>query len=284
MEKMEGQPGFAVEIFKKPRVEAVLKQVALVSGFLWERGWAERNAGNLSVNVTGCFDAKELALFSACPRFDLSPGYPGLSQSVFLVSGTGTRMRDMAADPAGHLCFICISSQGTSFHLTGFEKDGQAVMPTSELLTHLAVQELLIRQGSTEKTVLHAHVTELIALTQLARFNSEAAINNLLWGMHPETLLFVPGGVGFVPYSLAGTGQIARLTLQSIENHKAVLWEKHGCLAVGNTLHEAFDILDILAKSARIYFLCRSAGTEPEGLTAAQLEEIRNSQLGEPGK
>ena len=26
--------------------------VAEVAGYLWERGWAERNGGNISVNVT----------------------------------------------------------------------------------------------------------------------------------------------------------------------------------------------------------------------------------------
>ncbi len=32
--------------------------VAEVAGYLWERGWAERNGGNISVNVTGlCADA-----------------------------------------------------------------------------------------------------------------------------------------------------------------------------------------------------------------------------------
>ena len=87
--------------------------------------------------------------------------------------------------------------------------------------------------------------------------------------------LFVPDGVGFVPYALAGTEDIALATLKKLENHKAVLWEKHGCLAIGKTLSEAFDTLDILAKSTKIYFLCKSTGMEPEGLTPGQLEEIR---------
>ena len=61
-------------------------------------------------------------------------------------------------------------------------------------------------------------------------------------------------------------------------DRRVVLWEKHGCLAVNQTLTEAFDDLDLLAKSARIYFLCKSTGTEPQGLTPAQIEEIRNQE------
>jgi rhamnulose-1-phosphate aldolase len=122
---------------------------------------------------------------------------------------------------------------------------------------------------------LHAHVTELVALTQLAPFTSEKAVNTLLWGMHPETILFLPDGVGFIPYTIPGTENIAMATLKGFENHKVVLWEKHGCMTVARNLSEAFDNLDILAKSARIYFLCKSAGMEPEGLNSIQLKEIR---------
>jgi len=46
---------------------------------------------------------------------------------------------------------------------------------------------------------------------------------------------------------------------------------------VGNTFSDAFDTLDILAKSAKIYFLCKSAGMDPEGLSPAQLQGIREN-------
>jgi rhamnulose-1-phosphate aldolase len=94
--------------------------------------------------------------------------------------------------------------------------------------------------------------------------------------MHPETILFLPDGVGFIPYTIPGTENIAMATLKSFENHKVVLWEKHGCMTIAKTLTEAFDNLDILAKSAKIYFLCKSTGQEPEGLNNFQLKEIRD--------
>ena len=268
---------FTKDLFQKKELKPVFLQVAGVAQYLWERGWAERNAGNFSINLTGFFHERELDRFSTYPFFPLSKEYPELSRTIFLVSGTGTRMRDMANNQAENLCFVYISDSGSAFHIIGENHDGDYVKPTSELITHLAIQQQLLQKKSTEKVVLHAHVTELIALTQLALFKSEEAVNSLLWGMHPETLLFVPDGVGFVPYTLAGTEQIAMATLSKLENHKAVLWEKHGCLAIGNTLHDAFDTLDILAKSAKIYLLCKSTGLDPEGLTPAQLQEIRQT-------
>jgi len=54
-----------------------------------------------------------------------------------------------------------------------------------------------------------------------------------------------------------------------------VIWEKHGCLAIGESLFDAFDQIDILAKSAGIFFMCRNAGFDPEGLSKTQLEDIR---------
>ncbi|MEI7660767.1 MAG: rhamnulose-1-phosphate aldolase [Bacteroidota bacterium] len=271
---------FSNDLFQKKELKPVLMQVAGVAQYLWERGWAERNAGNFSVNVTGFFHERELDRFSAYPFFPLSRAYPGLPRTLFLVSGTGTRMRDMAVNPAENLCFVYISDTGSAFHVITDNHEGDFVKPTSELVTHLAIHQQLLHNNSPEKAVLHAHVTELIALTQLLPFKSGEAVNSLLWGMHPETLLFVPDGVGFVPYTLAGTEHIAAATTRELEGHKAVLWEKHGCLAIGSTLADAFDILDILAKSAKIYLLCKSTGMEPEGLSAEQLNEIRNVRPG----
>ena len=267
------------DIFQKKEIKQLLPQVARVAQYLWERGWAEKGAGNLSINVTALFQQKELDRLSASPFFPLSKPLPGLARSLFLVSGTGTRMRDMALAPAEGLCFVYIGNSGSVFHLPG-NHEGNPLRPTSELVTHLLVQQQLLQKKSRERVVLHSHVTELIALTQFALFKSQQAVNSLLWSMHPETMLFVPDGVGFVPYMLAGTEQIARETLAKLENHKAVLWEKHGCLAIGETLDEAFDILDILAKSAGLYLTCKSTGMDPVGLSASQLEEIRRNLPG----
>lgn len=92
--------------------------------------------------------------------------------------------------------------------------------------------------------------------------------------MHPETMIFIPAGVGFVPYLIPGTTTIGEQTVKVLENHDATLWEKHGIFATGRTPLETFDMIDLLAKSASIWFLCRSAGYDPEGLTGSQLTEL----------
>ena len=35
----------------RPALAAEIEKVAEVAGYLWEKGWAERNGGNITVNI-----------------------------------------------------------------------------------------------------------------------------------------------------------------------------------------------------------------------------------------
>ena len=69
---------FTKDLFQKKELKPVFLQVAGVAQYLWNRGWAERNAGNFSINLTGFFHERELDRFSTYPFFPLSKEYPGL--------------------------------------------------------------------------------------------------------------------------------------------------------------------------------------------------------------
>jgi rhamnulose-1-phosphate aldolase len=73
---------------------------------------------------------------------------------------------------------------------------------------------------------------------------------------------------------LPGTVQAGEATVRALEGHQAAIWEKHGLFAIGGNIQETFDLADILAKSASIYFMSRSSGQEPEGLTDSQMDEL----------
>ena len=34
------------------KLKEQLDEVAEIAGYLWQKGWAERNAGNISINIT----------------------------------------------------------------------------------------------------------------------------------------------------------------------------------------------------------------------------------------
>ena len=40
----------------RPALKAEIEKIAEVAGYLWQNGWAERNGGNITVNVTDLVD------------------------------------------------------------------------------------------------------------------------------------------------------------------------------------------------------------------------------------
>lgn len=252
--------------------ERFLADVWRTSELLTERGWAERNAGNLSVNVSGLVpetpDAAGLRVFE-CP-----PAEGSLAGERFLVTGTGVRFRDVADDPTNGTAVIQIDRSARGFSVVwGGAQEGWA--PTSELPSHLKVHALLKQSGGRDRTVLHTHPNDLIALTHLPGCPKGPAFTRLIWSMLPEAKMFLPGGARLAPYALPGSGALAEATLAVLkEGAEVVAWEKHGVLAVGPTPLETYDLIDVAEKSARVYLACRAAGEEPLGLSDEQLKEI----------
>ena len=92
--------------------------------------------------------------------------------------------------------------------------------------------------------------------------------------MIPETKAFCPLGLGIVPYTLPGSNELADATLKELEEYDVVMWEKHGVFAKGIDVMDAFDQIDVLSKSAKIYINAKCMGFEPEGMTDEQMKEM----------
>ena len=262
-------------IFENKKLQELIQEVAELANYLWQKGWAERNAGNISINLCDILPGVEINNIEKFPSFKLKKLYLDLAGNYFFVTGTGKRMRDLARNPMLNACVIRISDDGGSYHiLSQNDINFYELRPTSELPTHLAIHQQLVRTESKNRVIIHSHPNELIALTHSPLYKNEEVLNRVLFGMHPESAIVVPKGVGMVPYGIPGTVEIAELTLKALEKHDVLIWEKHGCMAVGEEVFSTFDLIDILAKSAQIFIHCKSAGFEPEGLTQTQLAEI----------
>ncbi len=257
-------------------LEPALDDVVEIAGYLWERGWAERSAGNLSLDVTEILkNGRETrGGIIAYPGIE----FPELSQRTFLVPAAGSRMRDIARRPTKNLGLIRVSQDCSGYRLLWTE--AKVFAPTEDLPTYLRIQQSFQARRLEYRAVLHAHPESLISMTQMAEFRDEYHINSILWGMHPETTKTAPDGVGLVEYPRAGSGGPAQDTVRVLEHHSVALWEKHGCFAVGKTLGDAFDVIDTLEKSARIFFRVKSTGRTPEGLNSDQLLELRPAFFG----
>ena len=51
------------------KVKQMIDQVAEVAGYLWQKGWAERNGGNITVNITEQVDDELRALPAISPVY-----------------------------------------------------------------------------------------------------------------------------------------------------------------------------------------------------------------------
>ena len=254
--------------------DALLAGAAGVARLLWERGWAERNAGNLSCDITGIAPA---GLDAIVPTTPLGTAFPELSGRCLLVTAAGSRMRDVAREPEAGCGVLRFSADGAAYGVAGIGAGGAAFTPTSELPSHLAIHAALRRRAAPQRAIVHTHPTELLALSLDPDSGDEGRFNRLLWSLHPETVVVVPSGVAVVPYVMPGSVAQGAAAGRAMETHEVALWRQHGAVAVGEDFGAAFDLLDTVNKMARLYLLCRSAGIVPEGLSDAQVEELRHT-------
>ena len=120
------------------RISAVAAQINL-------HGWAEANAGNISVDVSSLLDSEQ-----------------GASKDWYLISRSGSRYRDLAVDPLSVLLLISPSEPARG--------DGS---PSSEWSCHLKLQQAARSRACGSKVVLHAHPDEIILLSQLDLFKDQ---------------------------------------------------------------------------------------------------------------
>ena len=251
-----------------------IEQAAEVAQYLWQKGWAERNGGNITINITESLEAPFKALPAIAGPFEIGCTLPHLKGQWFYAKGTGKRMRDLARNPMKGGSIIRICDDCAHYEIIATEP----IMPTSELPSHLSVHNYLLAKGSPYRASLHTHPIELVALSHSKKWLQKDAATRMLWSMIPETKAFCPRGLGIVPYMLPGSVALADATIASIDDdYDVVMWEKHGVFAVDVDIMSAFDQVDVLNKSAQIYICARNMGFEPDGMTDEQMAEMTSA-------
>lgn len=254
----------------RPALAAEVEKAAEVAGYLWQKGWAERNGGNITLNITEFVDDEIRNMPTISDVLSIGTCLPYLKGCYFYCKGTQKRMRDLARRPMENGAVIRILDDCASYVIIA----DQPVMPTSELPSHLSVHNYLIEHGSPYKASLHTHPIELIAMSHHPRFLKDDVAGTLLWSMIPETKAFCPRGLGIIPYELPGSVKLADATISKLADYDVVMWEKHGVFAVDTDIMSAFDQVDVLNKSALIYVAAKNMGFEPEGMTETQMKEM----------
>jgi rhamnulose-1-phosphate aldolase len=235
---------------------------------LWLKGWAERNAGNLSVRLLpGELEgSREKGRWRA-----LETALPELGGEHFLFTDTGSHMRLVELDPSKSTSIIELDEVGERFRVLG--EDGES-SPTSEIMPHLRVHTARRRAaGSEDRAVIHTHPPNLIALTY-ARALDTASLTRLLWEMHTECIVVFPMGCGFVEWRLPGSDELARATERIMERRSLALWQYHGIVAAGPDLDKAFGLIETAEKAAEIYLKAAALGPVRRRLDNEQLTAL----------
>lgn len=106
-----------------------MDKISEVAGYLWEKGWAEYNGRNISVNVTASLGEELRNAEPLSGRIALPAHLKLLAGELFYVTGTGKRMRDVAWDLWANGAVIRICDDGRGYEIVYKEN----IPPTSEL-------------------------------------------------------------------------------------------------------------------------------------------------------
>lgn len=115
----------------RPELEREILHVAEVAGYLWQNGWAERNGGNITVNITEFSDKQIRQMPPISQPLPIGITLPSLKGCYFYCKGTGRRMRDLAREPMQNGSIIRILDDCASYVIIA---DQTVCQPVSFLL------------------------------------------------------------------------------------------------------------------------------------------------------
>jgi rhamnulose-1-phosphate aldolase len=243
----------------------LLQETVKTAHDLWLRGWAERNAGNISARLS---ESQLDRRFSEDADWcDTGIAVADLAGQHFLFTGSGQHMRNVERDPQGTLGVIELDGKGTRYRTAwGFSR---GCVPASEMPAHLRIHAT----RKNDRAIIHTHPTNIVALTCALDLDA-ASLTRLLWEMHPECLVVFPDGCGFIEFEIPGSDELARATAEVLKTRRMAVWQHHGIVAAGPDLDTAFGLIDTAEKAAEIYLKAASLGPARHRLSTDQLKAL----------
>ncbi len=243
----------------------LIKAVTRVCLDMWDKGWIEANAGNISVRL----DDEEKASLKENIKgnwVDLSAEYPDLANDVFFISGKGKFLRNIEFAPLETFGFIMLNDKGSAYTIVrGFSKGAG---PTSELFAHLSSHSLIKDSG--RRIIIHNHATNLVTLTFVEELTTER-LSKLLWQMQTESIVAFPKGIEFIGWLLPGSMEIGAETAKALQKRPLALWQHHGVFGTGKDPDETMGRIYVAEKAAQIYLAAKAAGGVKSLLSDKQL-------------
>lgn len=252
-----------------------VKEVCGVTQASYQHGWDERNGGNVSLRLAEADVANFDDISKVKETFDLGFDATELIGNYFLVTATGRYFRNVVSQPNLDLGLVKITNDGKHADLLWGYEDG--AKPTSEFPSHLMSHIERLKVDAKHRVVMHCHPTNVIALSFTQELN-ERNLTRLLWKMQAESLVVFPEGIGIIPYMTPGTTEIGKATSKKMSDFRTVIWPHHGIFGTGDSLDEAFGLIETVEKAATIYSqICAQGGEMKQEITDSQLSRLAES-------
>ncbi len=234
---------------------------------------SEGSAGNISICVGWPLDPRRH--FPAAEEIPLPVPAPQLAGRLVIVTGSGRRLRDIAADPAANLGIVRVNPDGVtgtlhSSPLRRFEN------LTSEWNSHLAVHaDTVERTGTNFHAVVHAQPPHLVYLSHIPAYRDEERLNRRLMRWEPETIVNLPTGIGLLPFMVPGSPALMEANVENLRTHRIVVWAKHGVMARSSvSVTRAADRIEYAETAARYEYMDLVNGGQAEGLTPGEMRAV----------
>jgi L-fuculose-phosphate aldolase len=137
--------------------------------------------------------------------------------------------------------------------------------PSNETQMHLAIYRARNDVGA----VMHTHSVFASAMAV-----AQTAIPPIMEDMAQ----LIGGGVPVARYARAATAELAANAVEALGELNAVLLANHGVVGVGRDLNEAFDVCQVVERSAQVYAWAGLNG-RPAELPARDIEALRSAYL-----
>ena len=142
--------------------------------------------------------------------------------------------------------------------LEGRQLSGKGV-PTGELSLHLRA----LAARPEVKAVVHSHPPLAIAMSLAGK---------KLDGILPEVTLSI-GRLQVVPYQRPLSDELARAVAKALQGSDAVIMERHGTVAVGRTLSEAYGKTERVEHACQVLWSAYAVGS-PKPIPAKELKAL----------
>ncbi len=256
-----------------PELEELLQVIGEAGHRLSEIEASEGAAGNISVYLG--WEVEPRRKFPNVESIELPIVVPALAGGTLLVTGSGRRLREVVRDPAANLGCVVVDEGGATARLYTSPRRLFARL-TSEFNSHLAVHQDQVSLTETNfHAVIHAQPPYVTYLSHIPRYRNEQYLNCHLLRWEPETIVNLPEGLGSLPFILPGSPELMAATVESLRQHRVIVWGKHGVMARSDTsVKRAADRIEYAETGARYEYMNLCNGEQGEGLTPEEIRSI----------